>query len=56
MYTDIIDHPYEHTSYGKLFFTLVVKTNHVRLDILTMNSHCTTCVIFFFIFVVNGIP
>ena len=26
MYTDVMDHPCELTTYGKLFFTLVVKT------------------------------
>ena len=50
MYTDIM----ELTTYGKLFFTLVVKTTHLRLDSLTMKSHCSTCVIIFFICVVMG--
>ena len=48
-------HPCELTTYGKLFFTLVVKTTHVRLDSLAMGSHCNTCIIFFFIYVVNAI-
>ena len=56
MYTDVMDHPCELTTYGNLFFTLVVKTTHVRLGRLTMKSHCTTCVIFFFICIVIGIP
>ena len=32
------------------------ETTHVKLDSLTMKSHCTTCVIFFFKCVVIGIP
>ena len=55
MHTDVMDHPCELTTYSKLFFILVVKTTHVRLDSLAVGSHCTTCVIFFFIYVVNGI-
>ena len=39
-----MDLPHELAFYSKLFFTLVVKTKHVRLESLTMNSHCTTCV------------
>ena len=58
MYTDVMDHPCKLcklTKYSKLFFILVVKTTHVRLDSLSMTSHCTTCIIFFFIYVVNAI-
>ena len=36
MYTDVMDNPCEMTTYGKLFFILLVKTTHVRLDSLTM--------------------
>ena len=50
-HTDVMDHPCEYTTYGKLFFTLVVKTTHVRSNNLTMKSYCTTCVIFFFRYV-----
>ena len=32
MYTDVMDHQCELASYGKLFFTLEVKTTHVTLD------------------------
>ena len=32
MYTDVMDHPCKLTTYGTLFFTLVVKTTPVRLD------------------------
>ena len=32
MCTNVIDYPCELTTYGKSFFTLVVKTTHVRLD------------------------
>ena len=46
MYTGVMDHPRELTTYGKLFFTLVVKTTHVRLDSLTIKSYYTTCVIY----------
>ena len=56
MCTDVMGHQCELTSYGKLFFTLVVKITHVALDSFIMKSHCTTCVIYFFIHVVNGIP
>ena len=56
MWTDVIDHPYELTTYGKLFFTLMVKITHVRLDSLTMKSHPIACVTFFFMCVVNRIP
>ena len=45
MYTDVMGLPHELASYSKLFFTIVVKVTHVRLESLTMNSHCTTCVI-----------
>ena len=56
MYTDVMDHPCELITYGKLFFILVVKATHMLLDCLTRKSHCATCVIFFFKCVVNGIP
>ena len=46
MYTDVIDHTGQLTTYGKLFFILVVKITCVRLDILAVECHCTTCVIF----------
>ena len=46
MCTNVMDHPCELTTYGKLFFTPVAKTTHVSLDSLTMKSHCTTCYIF----------
>ena len=36
MYTDVMYHPYELTTKGKLFFILVVKITHVSLDSLTM--------------------
>ena len=55
MCTDIMDHVCELTTKGKLFFTLLVKATHVRLDSLATRSHFTTCVIFIFICVVNGI-
>ena len=54
MYTDVMDHPCEVINYGKLFFTLVVKTT-CEIS-LAMKSHCTICVIFCFTCVVNGIP
>ena len=47
MYTDIMDHPYEHTSYGKLFFTLVGKTTHLRLDGVIMNIFWVLDVLYF---------
>ena len=46
MYTDVMDHPCELTTYGKLFFKLVVKTTHVRVYSLTMKSHYHMCYIF----------
>ena len=55
MYTDVMGHPCKVNTYGRLFFTLLVKAIHVRLDSLTNLSHCTTCVTFFFTSVVNGI-
>ena len=55
MSTDVMDNPHEITTYGTLFFTLKT-TTQVRLDSLTMQSHCTSCVIFFFTYVVNHIP
>ena len=54
MYTDLMDHPCELTTFDKIFFTLVVKAGQVKLDSLTLKS--TTCALFFFICVVNEIP
>ena len=56
MYTDVMDHPCELIIYGKLFFTLVAKTVHVRLDSLTMKNHHNAGVVFFFVCVVNLVP
>ena len=46
MYTNVMDHPYELTTYGKLFFTLVVKTTHVRIQFDHEESLYYMCYIF----------
>ena len=39
MCTDVMYYPCQITTYGKLFFTLVVKTTCVRLGSLVMKNH-----------------
>ena len=45
--THVMNNPCELSTWGKVFFILVVKTTHVKLDSLAMESERTTRVIFF---------